>query len=225
MNAGQTLAYDRHWAVAHEGAKFQGQPDGWQRKLNFLRGVTNPALMAIRAAYDAQTGMLTLSHPDAADITLNPDRDSARLLAWLSPLWGPDLPAPRNLVSLQGQAMTDVPEAFVSVLSVASLRALGEHAGTPLSPHRFRGNLWIDGWAPFEEFALIGRRIRIGAAELEIRERITRCKATLANPETGKRDVDVLTLLNQNYGHQDFGIYAMITRDGKIAQGDEVEIL
>ncbi|MGR3586548.1 MAG: MOSC domain-containing protein, partial [Pseudooceanicola nanhaiensis] len=97
-------------------------------------------------------------------------------------------------------------------------------AGAPLSPHRFRGNLWVEGWAPFEEFDLIGRTLRIGAAELEIRARITRCKATCANPETGLRDVDTLALLNGTYGHQDFGVYALVTRPGEIAAGDTVEI-
>ena len=169
-------------------------------------------------------GALAALAQDAETITLDPMTESARLLDWIAPLWGADLPAPRNVVHVPGQAMTDWPDPFISILGTGSLDALSEQAGAPLSPHRFRGNLWVEGWAPFEEFDLIGRTLRIGAAELEIRARITRCKATCANPETGLRDVDTLALLNGTYGHQDFGVYALVTRPGEIAAGDTVEI-
>lgn len=221
---GAALPWDRHWAVAHENAKFEGTPTEWQRKLNFLRGVTQPALMAIRAELDEATGRLTLSHPEAETVTLSPEDEPQRLLDWLAPLWGPDLPAPRNVVRIPGQAMTDWPDPFVAVLGTASLDALSEAAGAALSPHRFRGNLWVAGWAPFEEFDLLGRTLRIGTAELEIRQRITRCKATHANPDTGRRDVDTLKLLRDTFGHEDFGVYAVVTRPGDIAPGDTVEI-
>lgn len=221
---GAALPWDRHWAIAHVNAKFEGTPPDWQRKLNFLRGVTQPELMAVRSELDEAAGVLTLSHPKAETITLDPEAEEARLLDWLAPLWGPELPAPRNVVHVPGQAMTDWPDPFISVLGTASLDALSERAGEPLSPHRFRGNLWVEGWAPFEEFDLIGRTLKIGAAELEIRERITRCKATCANPETGRRDVDTLMLLDDTWGHQDFGVYAVVTKPGEIGAGDVVEV-
>jgi len=222
LTPGVALPWDRHWAIAHENAKFEGNPPEWQRKLNFLRGVTQPALMAIRAELDEATGTVTLSHPDAETITLDPEAEAQRLLDWLAPLWGADLPAPRNVVHIPGQAMTDWPDPFISILGTGSLDALSLCAGAPLSPHRFRGNLWVEGWAPFEEFDLIGRTLRIGAAELEVKVRIARCKATHANPETGVRDQDTLALLQDNFGHQDFGVYAVVTKPGAIAAGDEV---
>ena len=57
---------------------------------------------------------------------------------------------------------------------------------------RFRGNVWLDGLEPWAEFDLVGRDIRVGAATLRVRERITRCKATTVNPETGRIDADTL---------------------------------
>jgi len=225
LTPGAALPWDRHWAVAHANAKFEGTPAEWQRKLNFLRGVTQPALMAIRAELDEATGRLTLSHPDAGTVTLEPEAEAQRLMDWLAPLWGADLPAPRNVVHIPGQAMTDWPDPFIAVLGTTSLDALSAAAGAPLSPHRFRGNLWIEGWAPFEEFELVGRTLRIGAAELEVRERITRCKATHANPDTGRRDVDTLKVLRDNFGHEDFGVYAVVTREGEVAAGDPVQVI
>jgi uncharacterized protein YcbX len=112
----------------------------------------------------------------------------------------------------------------VSINSHATLGAVGEQAGETLSMHRWRGNLWIEGLAPWEEFDLVGRTLRVGSATLEVKERITRCKATMANPETGRRDVDTLAAL-RTWGHQDFGIYAAVTGGGTIRTGDPVEIV
>ena len=92
-----------------------------------------------------------------------------------------------------------------------------------VSPHRFRGNLWIDGLQPWDEKHWIGKTLQIGDAKLAVREEITRCKATMANPETGKRDLDTLELLDE-LGHQEFGVYAEIIEGGEIKLGDSVTV-
>ena len=77
---------------------------------------------------------------------------------------------------------------------------------------RFRGNVWLDGLAPFAEFDLVGRDLRLGTARLRVRERITRCKATTVDPATGISDADTLGALRAGWGHQDFGVYAEVHR-------------
>jgi uncharacterized protein YcbX len=223
LTAGAWLPYDRLWAISHENAKLAG---GWGVKANFLRGVTEPALMAATARLDEAEGRLTLDHPDAGRIVIRPDDagETAVLLDWLARLWPADLPAPTGVYRAAGAHLTDVPDPWVSINSHATLRAVGQRAGADLSIHRWRGNLWIEGWAPWEEFDLVGRTLRIGEAALEVRERITRCKATMANPDTGRRDVDTLAAL-RTWGHQDFGVYAAITGGGTIRAGDPVEIV
>jgi uncharacterized protein YcbX len=120
--------------------------------------------------------------------------------------------------------MSDAPFASISVLNLASLRALGQKLGQQLDPRRFRGNLWLDGLAPWEEFDLVGKTLSIGTARLEIVERITRCRATEANPDTGARDANTLRALEDGWGHQDFGVYAMVRTGGPIAIGDTVTV-
>jgi hypothetical protein len=93
--------------------------------------------------------------------------------------------------------------------------------GVPLSADRFRGNLWLSGGNPFAEFDWIGQDIQIGAAVLRIKERITRCRATMTNPSTGLVDADTLGTLKAVYGHQDFGVYAEVIKGGHIALQDE----
>ncbi|MEY8838753.1 molybdenum cofactor biosysynthesis protein, partial [Cribrihabitans sp. XS_ASV171] len=48
-----------------------------------------------------------------------------------------------------------------------------------------------------------------------------RCVATMANPETGERDVDTLATLAQ-WNHQDFSVRAEVIRSGQIRIGDKV---
>ncbi|MEO0914990.1 MAG: MOSC domain-containing protein, partial [Pseudomonadota bacterium] len=89
---------------------------------------------------------------------------------------------------------------------------------------RFRANLWAEGTAPWEEFSWIGKTLTIGDAELRITERIDRCAATMANPETGAPDTDTLKLLSDHWGHQDFGVFAEVTKPGKIKPGDLITV-
>lgn len=222
---GRRLPFDRIWAVAHAAARIA--PGQWAAKMNFLRGVAAPGLMAVTARLDAAARRVTLCHPEAGTITLAPDEaaDAARLVGWLAPLWPEGRPAPAGVVRAGADAFTDVPSPWLSVLGTASNRALGERLGRELSIHRWRGNLWLDGLAPWEEFDLVRRRFRIGAAVLEGRQRITRCEATAADPATGRRDLDTLGALKAGYGHADFGIYAEVVEGGEVRPGDPVTIL
>jgi len=81
------------------------------------------------------------------------------------------------------------------------------------------------GLEPWVEFDWIGKTVTLGEAELTIREPIVRCLATTANPDTGERDAETLTALKTHFGHQNFGIYAEVTRSGDIILGDPIEVL
>ncbi len=225
LSPGRTLPWDRHWAVAHDAARIE--PGEWARCLNFMRGAKAPMLMAITARLDEPVRRVTLSHPDRPDHSFRPD-DPAELpgfLDWVAPLCPPGRSQPAALVAAPGgRGMTDSPYPSVSVLSLNSLRALEQRMGRPLGMHRWRANLWLEGLAPWEEFDLIGREIAIGPARLRVKERITRCKATTANPETGRIDADTLGALNEACGHQDFGVYATILEGGTLTPGDELRL-
>lgn len=224
LTEGRALPFDREWAVSHMAAKFDRLTD-WQPKMNFLRGVAGAELMAISARTDEAARSVTLSHPTAGSLTVAPDSQGQMLIDWLRPLWPEGRPAPRGVEHLPGQAMTDWLDPFIAVLGMASNRVLGAHLGQDLSIHRWRGNLWLDGLAPWQEFDLIGRQLAIGGAVLEIRQRITRCKATTVNPETGVADADTLGALARLCGHEDFGTYAVVLQSGDIRLGDEVRVL
>lgn len=218
LSAGACLPWDRHWAVAHEAARLV---EGWNPCMNFARGAKSPALMAVESTLDEASATVTLTHPGRDAITFRPDdpADLPRFLDWVRPLTAPSRALPTRIVSA-GRGMTDSDFPSVSILSNASLADLSARMGVALSPHRFRGNLWLEGAAPWEEFDWIGREIRIGGATLRIDERITRCVATKVDPATGTPDADTLSTLETAFGHQDFGVYATVIEGGEIATGD-----
>lgn len=223
---GETMPWDRVWAIAHEAARVTPGATGWVPCANFARGAKNPTLMAIRATVDEAAGTVTLTHPKLPNLTVNPDdaTDAARLVAWTREIadGGRALPA---FVVRANRGMTDSDFPSIAILNQASLAELSARAGQPLAMERFRGNIWLDGLDPWAEFDLVGREIRIGAATLLIRERITRCRATSANPDTGEIDVDTLRLLDAGWDHRDFGVYGEVVAGGRVTVGDPAEAL
>ena len=226
LTEGRVLPFDRLWALSHEAASFEGALTEWAPKRNFVRGVAAPGLMAI-AARTLEDGTIELTHPELWHLRLDPESpaDQAKLIEWLRPLWPANRPAPRAMERVAGLSLTDMREPYVSILSLSSLAALSAAAGRALSPHRFRGNLWVEGWESAAERDLIGRRLRVGEAELEVAMPITRCRATCANPETGREDHDTLATLTGLWGNTHFGVYATVVKTGDIGRGDSVEVL
>jgi len=223
LTEGQAMPWDRRWAVAHDLARLS--EGAWAPCTNFSIGAKAPALMAIDARVDEAAGRVTLSHPDRPDLTFDPDRDTPAFLDWVAPLMPANRARSVRLFRLDGRALTDTDYPSVSLLNLASNADLAMRMGADLSPLRWRCNLHLDGMEPWAESGLVGRTLRIGAAELCVREPIRRCMATTANPCTGTRDLDTLGALNSHRGAQDFGIYAEVTRGGTLAVGAAVEVL
>lgn len=219
LTPGQALPFDRRWAVAHERSSATGE--SWASCAQFCRVAKIPSLMAITASFDEMANRITLRHPDRPDLTVDPDRDTEAFLVWVKPLVPEDTLQPARLLRAETDAFTDSDFPSVTLCNHASHRAVAQRVGKPLSHLRWRGNLWIDGLAPWEEFDWEGRDLRIGRTVLRIRERTDRCKSTHANPETGQRDAEVLGAL-QSWGHQDFSVRAKVIEGGELHIGDEV---
>ncbi len=220
MIPGHTMPGDRVWAVAHEASKADGSE--WAPCANFSRGAKAPQLMAISA--QLQGDSVTLSHPNRPDLSFEPDVHQDTFLDWVKPLMPADRAASARIVRAANRGMTDSDFPSISLCNMSSHRAVEQKLGRDLSIARWRGNIWFDGLPLWNEFDWIGRDIRIGKAVFHVRERITRCLATTANPETGERDADTLGALS-SWDHQDFGVYAEVLEGGTIHTGDEVQVL
>lgn len=223
LTEGDTIPWDRRWAVAHEEA---GACDrGWAPCQNFTRAAKAPQLMAISAASDEATGTVTLRHPDRPDLTFDPDRDTQTFLDWVRPLMPENRAAPTRIVQATERGITDSDFASISIINGASNHDLSGKMRQDLDLLRWRGNIVLDGLAPWVERDWIGKTLHIGAAKLEVREHIVRCRATTANPATGERDADTLGALKTHRGNREFGVYAVVIQGGKIAVGDKAEVL
>lgn len=225
LTPGKCLPLDRVWAVTHARSKWDADAPQWMHCANFLRGANHPALQAVDVRMDGET-TATFTHPDreAVSVDLAHAGGQAMFLAWVDGLVG-DAARAQAVVSAPDRGMTDTTRATVSLMNLSSLRALSQKAGQDLSPLRFRGNVWFDGLGPWEEFEWVGRDIRLGTAVLHVGDRIERCNATLANPQTGRRDVDVLKALRDGWGHQDFGVAAVVVTGGEVRMGDRPEVI
>ncbi|WP_428513330.1 MOSC domain-containing protein [Roseovarius sp.] len=221
LTEGRTMPWDRRWAVAHEMSRADGTE--WAPCANFSRGAKTGTLMAISARVDDQSGSVTLTHPDRPDLTFDPEQNQDAFLDWVRPLMPADRAQSARLVRVPGRGMTDTDYPSISLINLGSNDAMTDAMHQDISPLRWRGNIHLSGLDAWAEFDLIGRTLRIGEAELSVREPIKRCLATTANPQTGERDADTLGTLNNRFGHQDFGIYATVTRSGDIRVGDTVE--
>lgn len=217
LTEGRSMPWDRVWAVAHEAARIDGTE--WAPCANFSRGAKAPGLMAISATLNEADETVTLTHPDRPQITLHPERDSDSLMAWVKPLMPVERAQSSHVVRVPDRGMTDSPWPSISIANLASNKAVGDMLGQPLDIRRWRANIWLEGLEPWVEVAWLGKSLRLGEAEFEIREQITRCLATTANPETGARDADTLSVLD-TLGHQEFGLYAFVTKPGTIRLGD-----
>lgn len=220
---GQTMPWDRRWAVAHELAQADGS--AWAPCQEFSRGSKVAALMAINAKAHEDEATVTLTHPDRPDLTFDPDREDTAFLDWVRPLMPPARAQSARIVRVPGRGMTDTDFPSISLINLASNDAVTEKMGQAISPLRWRCNIHVAGFPAWEEFEWIGRTIRLGEVELDVREPILRCMATTANPDTGERDADTLGALNAHWGHQNFGIYAQVAKSGRVAVGDAVEVL
>ena len=97
-------------------------------------------------------------------------------------LGAPDLTLVRS-----DRAMTDCRP--VSLVSVQTIRRLGEEIGTSVDQRRFRANIYLDfnTASGFAENGFVGRSMRIGSTMvISILERDPRCVMITLDPDTGE---------------------------------------
>ncbi|MGC2942003.1 MULTISPECIES: MOSC domain-containing protein [unclassified Brevibacterium] len=190
------------------------------------------ALLAEADGHDIAT--VTLTAPTGESTTFSTDDEESRAASasFLSERIPPQGSFARCL-AVADQGMFDSQCSGISLINPATVAAIADTEegraalGTEndeLDPLRFRGNVLVDGLAPFEEFALIGQVIRLGGVRLAIRSTIERCPATTVNPTTTAVDVNVPRLLNSACGHLHCGIYGQILESGDITLGDEITV-
>ncbi len=125
--------------------------------------------------------------------------------------------------------------APVTVMTTASLRRMAElQPGSRWDPRRFRPNLLLDvEGTGFIENEWIGRQLSVGEVVFSVVAPIPRCVMTTLPQEDLSADRGILRTVAR-YNRVDvagtgifacLGAYALVLKPGRVAVGDEIEVL
>lgn len=225
LNPGQGLPFDRRWALALPDSEAARGP-GWHPKGQFAVQVKEAAMADLQCTFDDRTGVFAIKSPAnlACEGCLMAPDGRAKIAATVTRHLDMDADAPLHMVEAQDIGYFDSLKGPVSILNLASVRALEEATGRSVDPLRFRMNFWIDGLEAWAENSWVGKTLHIGPARLRVTKPTGRCKATHVNPSSGAVDMDVLHALKGAFGHTDMGIYATVEDGGPVAPGCSITI-
>lgn len=228
LQPGEHFPCDRIFAIENGQSGFDPAAPVHQPKYKFMVLMRIPGLARLASRYDATTSRFSL-HLDAAEVAagqLATPEGRKAIEDYLATAFAGDLRGPpKVLAAPPGFRFMDSGAGFVSILNLASLRAIAAKAGRrTLAVERFRGNIVTDGLPPWGEFDLVGKVFAIGGARFRITKRIDRCAATHVDPLRGMRDLDLVALLEREFGHHDCGVYAEVISGGPVAVGDTVTL-
>lgn len=215
---------DRLYAIENGPSGFNPVAPIHQPKVKYLMLMRDEALARLRTRYDDEARTLTIETGDdeqvVADLSTQEGRAAVEdLMRRVFPhtLRG----EPRVLEAPVQYRFTDSRIGFVSLINLASVRAVEDFTGTAVDPLRFRANLYVEGLEPFAELELSGRVLEgPDGLRLKLTQRTQRCAATNVDPTSGIRDLDIPRTLDARLGHRDCGIYAEVIAGGSLGVGD-----
>jgi uncharacterized protein len=216
------------YVIAEDGRRYELRRDG--------------RLALVGASYEPDLGRLTLRFPEGtvAEDTVEVDGAVSTdfygrpvtgrvVVGPLSEALSTFLGRPVRLVKTDrpGTAL-DSGRGTVSLVSEASVSELARVASLPgVDERRFRMLIALEGCRAHEEDDWVGRDLRVGEAVVRVLKPVVRCAATTFSPDTGRRDLDTLRLIQTYRGGKDveFGIEAEVVSPGRVAVGDRTELL
>lgn len=116
-------------------------------------------------------------------------------------------------------------EASVSLITSATVGAIGSLAAQPPDVRRFRPNVLIASQVPFQEDEWVGGVLSFGegagGAALAVTNRDERCSMVNFDPDSARSTGEVLKAIVRERDNQ-AGVYAAVTRRGRLAVGQPV---
>ncbi|MGU9982411.1 MOSC domain-containing protein [Phreatobacter sp. HK31-P] len=227
LTAGQHFPGDRVFAIENGPSGFDPAHPEHQPKQKFLVLARQAALAKLKTRYDDVSHTLTIvaDNTEVARGDLTTSEGRSAIEEFFRIFLAKELAgAPKVLEGPPGFRFMDSRSGFLSIINLASVRALEKETGVAIDPIRFRANIYVDGVPAFSEFDWVGRRITIGDVALTGLKRTERCAATTVNPATAVRDLMIPAVLMRSYGHADCGIYCAVAGGGHIAVGDRLVV-
>ena len=236
LTSGYGIRGDRGFALMFLDSDNPNPPEvvPWMSKKHLAVQNDWPGLAALDCDFDQETEFLTVRKEGKellkANIGLSPERDRISAfftdyLATLEPNKGARHPEKGSLKLVGDGKNSRYPDrkpVHISLVSQATMDDLREKTGQTLDVRRFRPNVVLAGMDAWSEFDLVGEKLRLGEAEITVTAKIGRCMNIEVDPETGDRDIPLLSVLKEKYGHVNTGVLATVDGDGAVAVGDEL---
>jgi uncharacterized protein len=225
LTPGQTIPGDRLYAIENGPSGFDPASPAYLSKTHFLMLMKNERLASLRTTFDQVSHVLTIMYgPREVSADLRTAEGRAAIETFFAAYCADELRGRPRILHADGHSFSDVARKVVSIINLASVRAVETMVDAPVNPLRFRGNVYVAGWPAWSELDLVGMTLNIGDARLEIVKRIVRCAATNVDPDTGLRDLELPKSLLRTLGHADCGVYAEVIERGEIAERDSIAI-
>ena len=221
------VPFDRAYAIENGPGRFDPLQPRHLPKINFLMLMRNERIATLRTEFDDTTATLTIRRDggQVAKGQLTTPVGRQLIEQFVSSYFASELRGAPKIVQAPGHSFSDVPAKCLHIVNLASVRELERVTGRTVDPLRFRANVYIDGFAPWQEFDWLGKQLQIGSARLSVFTRTERCEATNVDPETAARDMSIPNLLHRQWGHTDFGIYAKVADGGTLSVSDAITVI
>ena len=203
--------------------------------LRLYNGKRDTSLVRTSAAWDPATRVLALTLPSGETL----EAEAVRARPEAVEVYGREVrghvvegPWADALSDIVGRSLALVERDDGAWATDSRPATLVSQASTRLvdgDGRRFRMLFELDGLEALAEEDWRGRRVRVGEATLLVGESTPRCAVPSANPDTGRRDRDVLRELIEARGSENgevcLGVYAEVVEPGVVGVGDEVMVL
>ncbi len=229
ITPGQTLPLDRRFALAHGDSGIEARAPRWELKTSFhmLMHGGDEGLAALTPSVDDRSGLLTIHHQGKPIVSAKPDEPSgqAELNDFFARYLGaPKTGAPRFMAG-NGIYFGNIEDRVISLINQASVADFERTIiGGPVDARRFRSNFYIDGIAPWAERHWVGQTVRLGGVRFEVVDETIRCGATIVDPASGARNLNVPKLLQEHYGHMFCGVYLKALESGTVSEGADITV-
>lgn len=228
LEPGETIPFDRAWAIENGPSRFAPAAPRYLPKIAFLMLMRDERLAALETKFDEATHTLSIMRGGKPVVRADLETRTGRAIIeqFMAAYMKDSLRGPPRILSAPGHSFSDVAAKVVHIINLASLADVERVMDRSLNPLRFRPNIILTGAPAWAEFGWIGQELRIGSRglRLNVMKRVVRCPATDVEPETGQRNTDIPALLQRQWGHTDFGIYARVSERGVLRQGDAVAL-
>lgn len=195
---------DRMWCVRTATGKIGSGK-------NTRRFAAVPGLLALRA--EERDGRLSVSFPDGTSCSVDAPDVTDRLTRYLK--------QPVTLARESDEAHFD--DGPVSLIGLASIKAVARAREEPIDPVRFRPNVVFDTDLPLVEEEWIGQHVHVGTAVLSVELASPRCVMVDAETADLPAQPGVLAAVG-TVNQARLGVVARVITPGTIAVGDSIHV-